>query len=163
MVFPIPEGEDYQKGEMLGHYNVRQYVHHLESRKTGGDAPDNQGTLCEECHKQLHKGLITGDTLKERRRSDRIYRIRPVRHHNRQLHKATFQKGSIRKANQAPVYVKGFRLFDKVSYLGMECFISGRRSSGYFVLKTLDGKNIHQSASYKKLVLLERSTTNLIA
>lgn len=63
---PVPQGEDYQKGEMYGHYNVRQYVlwrddytcqccgahatkkkevrlhvHHLESRKVGGDAPDN--------------------------------------------------------------------------------------------------------------------------
>ena len=55
---PVPQGEDYQKGEMLGYYNVRQYVlwrdgykcrncgahkdvklrtHHLESRKIGGD------------------------------------------------------------------------------------------------------------------------------
>ena len=56
--FPVPQGEDYQRGEMLGHYNVRQYVlwrdgytcrccgahgknvkfhvHHLEGRKTGG-------------------------------------------------------------------------------------------------------------------------------
>lgn len=64
---PVPQGEDYQKGEMYGHYNVRQYVlwrdgytcqccgahstkkkdvklhvHHLETRKTGGDAPSNQ-------------------------------------------------------------------------------------------------------------------------
>ena len=23
---PVPQGEDYQKGEMYGHYNVRQYV-----------------------------------------------------------------------------------------------------------------------------------------
>ena len=67
---PVPQGEDYQKGEMYGHYNVRQYVlwrdnytcqccgahltkkkevrlhvHHLESRKVGGNAPGNLVTL----------------------------------------------------------------------------------------------------------------------
>ena len=67
---PVPQGEDYQQGEMYGHYNVRQYVlwrdnytcqccgahltkkkevrlhvHHLESRKVGGNAPGNLVTL----------------------------------------------------------------------------------------------------------------------
>ena len=90
---PVPQGEDYQKGEMYGHYNVRQYVlwrddytcqccgahatkkkevrlhvHHLESRKVGGDAPDNQVTLCESCHEKLHKGLIAAKDFKNRKR-----------------------------------------------------------------------------------------------
>ena len=30
-------------------------VHHIESRKTGGDSPDNLLTLCETCHHDLHK------------------------------------------------------------------------------------------------------------
>ena len=34
-------------------------VHHLESRRTGGDSPDNLITLCETCHKALHRGDIT--------------------------------------------------------------------------------------------------------
>ena len=76
---PVPQGEDYQKGEMLGHYNVRQFVlwrdgykcyncgahkdvdlraHHLESRKIGGDAPNNLITLCKKCHDLFHKGAI---------------------------------------------------------------------------------------------------------
>jgi len=58
---PMPVGTDYQLGEMYDHYNVRQYVlhrdgyrcrkcktdkakfyvHHLETRATGGDAPNN--------------------------------------------------------------------------------------------------------------------------
>ena len=63
---PLPVGTDYQLGEMYDEYNVRQYVlkrdhytcqccgthntakklvklhvHHLESRKTGGNAPSN--------------------------------------------------------------------------------------------------------------------------
>ena len=34
-------------------------VHHLESRRTGGDSPGNLITLCETCHKALHRGEIT--------------------------------------------------------------------------------------------------------
>jgi len=69
---------EYQQGEQLGFWNVREYViardghkcqhckgksgdkilnvHHLESRKTGGDAPNNLITLCETCHKAYHRG-----------------------------------------------------------------------------------------------------------
>ncbi|MFR0770348.1 MAG: RNA-guided endonuclease IscB [Dysosmobacter sp.] len=89
----VPQGEDYQKGEMYGHYNVRQYVlwrdnytrqccgahatkkkevrlhvHHLESRKVGGDAPSNLITLCDSCHEKFHKGIITAANLKKRKR-----------------------------------------------------------------------------------------------
>ena len=75
-----PEGVDYQNGEQSGFWNVREYVlsrdnhtcqcckgkskdkilnvHHIESRKTGGDAPNNLITLCEYCHSQYHKGNI---------------------------------------------------------------------------------------------------------
>ena len=77
---PLPQGTDYQKGEQLGFWNVREYVllrdghkcqcckgkskdnklhaHHIESRKTGGDAPNNLITLCSECHKKYHRGEI---------------------------------------------------------------------------------------------------------
>ena len=78
-----------------------------------------------------------------------------VRCHNRQIHKYKAQKGGIRKRNQAPYKVKGFRLFDSVLFEGQECFIFGRRTRGYFDLRTLDGIKIHASASYKKLKLLE--------
>ena len=86
-------GEDYQKGEMYGSYNVCQYVlwrdnytciccgvrgtpnnpvrlhvHHFESRKYGGNAPDNHRTLCDDCHKKFHLGIITDVKLKTRRR-----------------------------------------------------------------------------------------------
>lgn len=258
---PVPQGENYQKGEMYGQYNVRQYVlwrdgytcqccgahatkkkevrlhvHHLESRKTGGNAPDNLITLCKDCHKKLHKGLITIKSLKRRRRhstrdaafmgimrktliqrlcneltvpvvetkgyitkatrekllvlfkshtndalaiaqgpqgfnikyltsiiqNNKTYTIRPVRHHNRQLHKATINKGGVRKLNQAPKYIFGYSLFDKVKFSGKECFVWGRRTSGYFAVKTIDGKVVYNSASYKKLKLLERSNNYLI-
>lgn len=72
------QGKEYQQGEQMGFWNVREYVlardghkcqhcngksgdkvlnvHHLESRKTGGDAPGNLITLCETCHKAYHRG-----------------------------------------------------------------------------------------------------------
>ena len=75
-----PEGTDYQQGEQLGFWNVREYVlfrdghqcqcckgksknkvlnvHHIESRKTGGNAPNNLITLCETCHTGFHKGTV---------------------------------------------------------------------------------------------------------
>ena len=59
------------------------------------------------------------------------------------------------KRNQAPYEVKGFRLFDQVSYNGTECFITGRRTSGYFALKTLDGTPVHDSAKAQDLRLLK--------
>lgn len=34
-------------------------VHHIKSRQTGGNAPNNLVTLCETCHKGYHKGTVT--------------------------------------------------------------------------------------------------------
>ena len=161
-------------------------VHHLESRKTGGNAPNNLITLCETCHKRYHKGQIKLPETAKRGVSYRdaafmgimrwaLYnrlkaeypnvrntygyltkntRVRnglekahcvdarcisghpaakptgeyflqkTVRKRNRSLHKATILKGGIRKANQAPKYVFGYQLFDKILYKGTECFIS---------------------------------------
>lgn len=72
------QGVEYQQGEQMGFWNVREYVlardghkcqhckgkskdpilnvHHLESRKTGGNAPNNLITLCETCHRAYHRG-----------------------------------------------------------------------------------------------------------
>ena len=77
---PTTNGVDYQQGEQLGFWNVREYVlfrdghkcqcchgkskdkilnvHHIESRKTGGDAPNNLITLCETCHTGYHRGTV---------------------------------------------------------------------------------------------------------
>ena len=90
------------------------------------------------------------------------YRTKAIRHHNRQIHKAKILKCGIRKSNQAPYIVKGFRLWDKVLYNEQECFISGRRSSGYFALRKFDGTTITNSISFKKLRLLEPATNYLI-
>ena len=78
-----------------------------------------------------------------------------VRCHNRQIHKLTINKGGIRKRNQAPFEVKGYRLFDRVKYYSTECFVFGRRSSGYFDIRHLKGKKVHACVSYKKLKILE--------
>ena len=94
---------------------------------------------------------------------ERTYRIVPVRHHNRQLHKASILKSGIRKNNQAPKYIKGFRLYDKVLWNGIECFVWGRRSSGSFLLRKNDGTKVKDGVNFKHLKLLERSDNYLIA
>ena len=77
---PEIHNEEYQQGEQLGFWNAREYVlfrdnhtcqcckgkskdkilnvHHIESRKTGGNAPNNLITLCETCHKGYHNGTV---------------------------------------------------------------------------------------------------------
>jgi len=59
--------------------------------------------------------------------------------------------------------VKGFRLNDKVRLPdGTEGFIHGRRSSGYFVIKDIDGKVLHNSCKWSDLQLLEHSKGLLV-
>lgn len=242
---PDIAGEEYQQGEQLGFWNVREYVlfrdnhtcqcckgkskdpilnvHHIESRKTGGDAPNNLITLCETCHKGYHQedvqlpktikrgmsftdasfmgvmrwtlyeklkeeysnvsmtyGYITKNIRIEnglpkehyidarcisgnpKAKSDGTYYYqKKVRCHNRQLHKMSIGKGGYRKANQAPKYVFGFQLFDKVRYKGQECFVFGRRTSGSFDIRKLDGTKINANIMHKKLELLEKRKTIL--
>lgn len=240
---PSIQGEEYQQGEQMGFWNVREYVlardghkcqhchgkskdpilnvHHIESRKTGGNAPNNLITLCETCHKDYHKGkfelkIKRGTTLKDAAvmnimrwavyekakqefenvhltygyitKNTRIhnsiakthaddarcisgnpsvtplpyyYLQKQIRRHNRQIYKANFLKGGKKKANQAPYLVKGFRLFDKVLYNGIECFVFGRRASGSFDIRQLDGTKIHSGVNCKKLKLLETRKTIL--
>lgn len=243
---PDISGTEYQQGEQLDFWNVREYVlyrdghkcqcckgkskdnilnvHHIESRKTGGDAPNNLITLCETCHKGYHKGTVTlpktikrgmkfndvafmgimrwafygklkelypdvsmtygyitkntrikNNLLKEHYIDARCisgnpvaeplgyyYYQKKVRCHNRQIHKANILKGGKKKLNQAAYIVKGFRLFDRVKYDGMEYFIFGRRSSGFFDIRTLDKTKIDNgSVSCKKLRLIEIRKTIL--
>ena len=234
---PQIEGVDYQRGEQMGFWNVREYVlardghkcqychgkskdpilnvHHLESRKTGGNAPNNLITLCETCHKDYHRGkfelkikrgkslrdaavmnimrwavyekarqefenvhLTYGYITKNTRIQNGVvkthaadarcisgnpaasplpfyYLQKQIRRHNRQIHKANILKGGKKKANQSSYLVKGFRLFDKVKYNGIECFVYGRRASGSFDIRKMDGSKVHAGISFKKLKLLE--------
>ena len=86
-----------------------------------------------------------------------------VRCHNRQLYKANTLKGGIRKRNQAEYTVKGFRLFDRVEYQNHEYFIFGRRASGFFDIRNLNGQKVNKgSVSFKKLKLKETNKTYLI-
>lgn len=50
---------------------VKLNTHHIESRKTGGDAPDNLITLCEKCHKLHHAGKLDIPAKKRKLRSTR--------------------------------------------------------------------------------------------
>ena len=241
---PYIQGEEYQQGEQLGFWNVREYVlwrdghacqhchgkskdpvlnvHHLESRKTGGDAPNNLITLCETCHNAFHRGKfelkikrgkplrdaafmgimrwvfykrlkkehpnvsmtfgyitkntrITNNLPKEHYVDARCISGHPqakpmgyyfyqkkVRCHNRQIHKVNFLKGGRKKLNQAPFLVRGFRLFDLVSYEGILYYVFGRRLSGYFDIRKLDSTKVNNgSISYKKLKLIDTQKTLL--
>ena len=91
-----------------------------------------------------------------------VFYQKKVRCHNRQIHKCSIGKGGYRKLNQAHKYVKGFQLFDKVLYKEQECFIFGRRSSGSFDIRLLDGTKISAGISYKKLKLIEKRKSYLI-
>ena len=241
-----PSGDEYQQGEQLDFFNTREYVlfrdnhicqcckgkskdpvlnvHHIESRKTGGNAPNNLVTLCETCHHKYHKGeiklpesikrgasyrdaafmgimrwvfydklrglypnvsmtfgyltkstriknnlpkehyidarCISGNPLAKP--CDKLFLQKVVRKRNRCLHKATINKGGTRKNNKAPKYVFGFQLFDKVKYNGVECFIFGRRQSGSFDIRLLDGTKVNTGISYKKLKFLAKAKTILI-
>lgn len=85
-----------------------------------------------------------------------VFYQKKVRCHNRQIHKQKILKGGIRKRNQAPYLVKGFRLFEKVKYHGKQYFIFGRRSSGFFDIRTLDGTKVNKgSVSCKKIRSLD--------
>ena len=236
---PTISGVDYQRGEQLNFYNIREYVffrdghkcqcckgksknkilnvHHIESRHTGGNAPNNLITLCETCHSNYHKGILklpkeihrgmsfkdatfmgimrwslyntvkkiyprvrlTYGYLTKNTRIENglhkdhyidarcisgnpkaisdgtVYYQKKVRCHNRQIHKNTMLKGGIRKRNQAPYEVMGFRLFDKVRWKGQICFIFGRRSTGRMDIRLLDGTKVNASVGYKNLRLLE--------
>lgn len=44
------------------------------------------------------------------------YKVRLVRRHNRQIHKQKIPKGGIKRPNQSPFEVFGFRLFDRVMF-----------------------------------------------
>ena len=243
---PEISGEEYQQGEQLGFWNVREYVlfrdnhecqychgkskdpilnvHHIESRKTGCNSPNNLITLCETCHHKYHKGEIQLNLKRGKSFRDAtfmgimrwelysglqklypnvhltygyitknvriehglqkdhyidarcisgnpqaislgyVFYQRKVRCHNRQLFKLNALSGGRWKSNQARRVVFGFRLFDKVKTSdGNIGFITGRRSSGYFSVKTFFQESISASISYKKLLLKQKSNGYIIS
>lgn len=244
---PDINGTEYQNGEQLDFWNVREYVlfrgghvcqcckgkskdrilnvHHIESRKTGGDAPNNLITLCETCHTGYHKdtiklpktihrgisfkdatfmgvmrwalyeklktiypnvrltyGYITKNTRIENGlpkdhyidarcisgnpnavNNGEIFYYKKVRCHNRQIHKCKALKGGIRKRNQVTYYIMDYRMYDRVSYQGKPYIVFGRRNSGFFDIRTLDGTKVNKgSISYKKLRLIEPQSNYIV-
>lgn len=244
---PTISGTDYQQGEQLDFWNVREYVlfrdghicqcckgkskdkilnvHHIESRKTGSDAPNNLITLCETCHKGYHKGTVKLPKTIHRGMSIRdatfmgvmrwafynklkktypnvsltygyitkntrienglpkdhyidarciggnpnavsngeVFYYKKVRCHNRQIHKCKVLSGGIRKRNQATYYVMDYRMYDKVSYQGKPYIVFGRRNSGFFDIRTLDGTKVNKgSISYKKIRLIEPQSNYIV-
>jgi hypothetical protein len=98
---------------------------------------------------------ISGNPTVER--LDYFYFLKKVRCHNRQIHKANILKGSVKKLNQASFEVKGFRLFDKIQYQRKLYYIFGRRNSGFFDIRTLDGHKVNKgSVNCKSFKLIER-------
>ena len=239
---PDIQGTDYQQGDQLGFWNIREYVlfrdghicqhckgkskdpilnvHHLESRKTGGDSPENLITLCETCHKAYHKGELKltqkrGASLRDATfmgimrwavynrlketydnvsmtygyitKNTRItcglekehyidarcisgnamakplghyFFQRKVRCQNRQIHKANLLKGGRKKLSQAPYLVKGYRLFDLVEYAKQLYYVYGRRATGYFDIRKLDGTKVNKGSincKYLRLVATRKS------
>lgn len=242
---PSISGKEYQQGEQLNFFNVREYVlhrdghqcqhckgkskdpilnvHHIESRKVGGNSSQNLITLCESCHKAYHKGEIElevkrGTSFRDSafmstmrwsfyKKLKNIYpnvsmtfgyitkhtRItnglpknhyvdaryisgnptakhleyyfyqKKVRCQNRQIHKVNFLKGGRKKLNQAPYLVKGYRLFDLVEYQKDLYYIFGRRESGFFDIRKLDGTKVNKgSISCKQMRLIDIRKTIII-
>jgi len=106
--------------------------------------------------------------------SEDWYYYKKVRCQNRQIHKSNHIKGHRKKMNQAPFEVKGFRLFDKVEYNSELYYIFGRRMTGFFSIRKLNGSNVNKGSlsckklklrGFRKTLLIERrydnSSTNL--
>lgn len=234
---PDIAGTECQQGEQLNFWNVREYVlwrdnhqcqcchgkskdhvlnvHHIESRKTGGNSPDNLVTLCETCHKAYHAGTVglnlkrdfpslraatvmnvmrmvvlrqTERTLDPKtdvrhtygyvtkntriraglqkshvtdalcvaghpnaEQIDRVFHLHQLRRHNRKVMKSNMLPGGRWKKNQAPREIKGFRLFDSIKLNKQEAYVHGRRTSGYFVVKTPSGETLSPSSKWNRL------------
>lgn len=93
----------------------------------------------------------------EQTRLGTAYFIQQVRKCNRKLFKGV--RSHIK--NTAPRFIQGFQRYDKVSWKSIECFIFGRRTTGYFDLRKLDGTKVHPSAKCKDIALLECANTLL--
>lgn len=236
----------YQKGPNYGFANVKAaclnrdnytcqccktkkgtlHAHHIIYRRNGGaDTLDNLITLCEECHKKLHRGELESfeaklkgkkkGQLKHATQMNSI-RIQLLKHYpeaietfgfitkeNRQLlglPKAHFIDACV-IASQGQMFnwdlwyfkkrhipkqerilckgirgekriptgkILGFKRYDKVQYLGVDCFIKGRRSSGAFVLSDISNNTIDfrplggkANPSYKLITRLNARTSTL--
>ncbi len=94
---------------------------------------------------------------------DWVEKIKAVSRGQRQQFKANPSKGHDFKACRMPYEVFGFRLWDKVQLPDrIVGFVGARRKSGSFKIKDIDG-NVIRNVTYKKLRLLRRATTLVVA
>ena len=183
--------------QCCGKKNCRLEVHHIKFKSNGGtDDEENLITLCEDCHKGIHTGIVvlnkkpkksknlkhathmsiirsrllreypdaietfgfvTGENrnnlkLKkdhyidaciiasgglEFKELDVIYKKRRVSLQDRILTKG------VRGERRLPTgKVHGFKRYDKVKYLGVICFVKGRRIKDGFVLMDIKNNSI---------------------
>jgi len=99
--------------------------------------------------------VIAGGT--NQLRQSYILNIKQVRRSNRKLYKGI--RSHIK--NTASRFISDFQRFDKVLFNGIECFIFGRRKTGYFDLRKLNNLKIHASAKAADCILLETTKTFL--
>ncbi len=198
-------------------------VHHIESRKIGGNSIDNLITLCKTCHNNYHNGKIKLKIKRENKYRDAtavnyiqknvcdeltklgyVYSItygyitkynrlkmklpkhhyidafciaknlnahklnyyylqKQVRKTNRQIHKFKILKGNNKRINQAPKYVFGFQLYDKVKYKNRYYYVFARRKTGGFDIRDLNNNKINNGwVSYKYLSLVETRKSMLV-
>ena len=71
-----------------------------------------------------------------------------------------FLKAGRKKLNQAPYLVKGYRLFDLVEYAKELYYVYGRRATGYFDIRKLDGTKVNKGSincKYLRLLATRKS------
>ena len=75
--------------------------------------------------------------------------------------KINLQNKNFMKMLSRKCFKKDFSFFSQALYKNIECFIFGRRKTGYFDLRKLNGLKIHASAKAEDCILLETSKTFL--
>ena len=180
-----------------GKKNCRLEVHHIKFRHSGGtDDEENLITLCEDCHKGVHKGTVVLNKSPKKSKNlkyathmsiirNRLLKVYPnaietfgfVTNENRNhlnLNKDHYidacviasgglefkQSDVLYQKRRVPVQsriltkgvrdekkiptgkVHGFKRYDKVEYLGVNCFVSARRTRGTFVLMNIDNGDL---------------------
>ena len=74
----------------------------------------------------------------------------------------TMRCGKVRRMlRDGRAVIKGFRLFDIVALDGTRAYVHGRRATGRFVVKDLDGRTLSNSVNCKKLRLISHSNRYL--
>ena len=182
---PDITGIEYQQGTLQG-YNIRNYLLEKHGRKCfycGKAVSDFEVEHMFPKSKVVLIALINGYITKYNRiqaglpkahyidakcitgfstvppMSQTVVKVK-MRRHNRQLHRATFSKGHVRKVACLPTVTFGFQLYDLVLFDNHRYYIKSRRSSGIFALASVEGLK-NEERTYKKLTLLAHTNAYL--